>query len=76
MRILVLNFSALNVILHILLFLQQEGHTVNRKRVQRLMRILGLVAMVPSPNTSKKHPQDKVFPYLLLGMDIIRPNQV
>ncbi len=58
------------------LFLQQEGHTVNRKRVQRLMRILGLVAMVPSPNTSKKHPQNKVYPYLLRGMAVVRPNQV
>lgn len=58
------------------LFLQKEGHWVNRKRVQRLMRILGLVAMVPSPNTSKKHPQNKVYPYLLRGLSIERPNQV
>lgn len=58
------------------LFLQNEGHAVNRKRVQRLMRILGLVAMVPSPNTSKKHPQHKVFPYLLRGLAVVRPNQV
>ena len=58
------------------LFLQKEGHVVNRKRVQRLMRVLGLVAMVPSPNTSKKHPQHKVFPYLLRGLAVVRPNQV
>ncbi len=57
-------------------FLHREGHAVNRKRVQRLMRILGLVAMVPSPNTSKKHPQNKVFPYLLRGVAVVRPNQV
>ena len=58
------------------LFLQQEGHAVNRKRVQRLMRVLRLVAMVPSPNTSKKHPQHKVYPYLLRGLAVVRPNQV
>lgn len=56
------------------LYLQKEGYLVNRKRVQRLMRILGLV--VPSPNTSKKHPQHKVFPYLLRGLAVVRPNQV
>ena len=57
-------------------WLHAQGHIVNRKRVQRLMRILGLVAMVPGPNTSKKHPQNKVYPYLLRGLDIIRPDHV
>ena len=52
------------------------GHRVNRKRVQRLMRTLGLVGMAPGPNTSKAHPQHKIYPYLLRGVDIIRPNQV
>ena len=52
------------------------GHRVNRKRVQRLMRTLGLVGMAPGPNTSKSHPQHKIYPYLLRGVDIIRPNQV
>lgn len=52
------------------------GHRVNRKRVQRLMRTLGLVGMAPGPNTSKAHPQHKIYPYLLRGLDIIRPNQV
>ena len=37
-------------------WLGTQGHIVNRKRVQRLMQILGLVAMVPGPNTSKKYP--------------------
>jgi putative transposase len=37
-------------------WLDTQGHSVNRKRVQRLMRIRGLVAMAPGPNTSKKHP--------------------
>jgi putative transposase len=53
-----------------------QGHLVNRKRVQRLMRILGLVAMAPSPNTSTKHPQNKIYPYLLRGVFVVRVNQV
>jgi len=57
-------------------WLGTQGHPVNRKRVQRLMQILGLVAMVPGPNTSKKHPQNKIYPYLLRGLEISRPNQV
>ncbi|MBD9361511.1 IS3 family transposase [Methylomonas fluvii] len=52
------------------------GQVVNRKRVQRLMQTLGLAGMVPGPNTSKPHPQHKIYPYLLRGVDIIRPNQV
>jgi putative transposase len=57
-------------------YLAECGHTVNRKRVQRLMQQLGLVGMSPGPNTSKPHPQHKIYPYLLRGVDIIRPNQV
>jgi putative transposase len=53
-----------------------QGHTVNRKRVQRLMRILGLVAMVPGPCTSKPHPEHKKFPYLLRWLSVNRPNHV
>lgn len=52
------------------------GHVVNRKRVQRLMGILGLAAMTPGPNTSRPHPEHKVYPYLLRGLAVIRPNQV
>jgi len=52
------------------------GHIVNRKRVQRLMRILGLAGMAPGPNTSRAHPAHKVYPYLLRGIQIDRPNQV
>jgi putative transposase len=40
------------------------------------MQTLGLVGMAPGPNTSKSHPQHKIYPYLLRGVDIIRPNQV
>jgi putative transposase len=57
-------------------YLCRCGHVVNRKRVQRLMQILGLAGMAPGPNTSKPHPQHMTYPYLLRGVDIIRPNQV
>jgi len=57
-------------------YLRGLGHTINRKRVQRLMRILGLTGMAPGPNTSQPHPQHKVYPYLLRGVLVTRPNQV
>lgn len=60
----------------IVLELRRLGHEVNRKRVQRLMRIMGLQALVPGPHTSKPHPEHKVYPYLLRRLDITRPNQV
>ena len=56
--------------------LGRQGHLVNRKRVQRLMEKMGLVAIYPGPNTSKKNHQHKVYPYLLRGLDISSPNQV
>ena len=57
-------------------FLKEKGHVVNRKRVQRLMRQMGLVGMAPGPNTSRPHPEHKVYPYLLRGVLVVRPNQV
>jgi len=57
-------------------YLRGLGYQVNRKRVQRLMRVLGLAGMAPGPNTSRAHPQHVVYPYLLRGLEIIRPNQV
>ena len=57
-------------------FLSRAGHLVNRKRVQRLMREMGLAGMAPGPNTSRQHPEHKVYPYLLRGVPIVRPNQV
>lgn len=57
-------------------YLRRWGHTVNRKRAQRLMRKLGLQGMAPGPNTSRAHPQHKVYPYLLRGVAVERPNQV
>ena len=56
--------------------LRKLGHKVNRKRVQRPMRIMGLQALVPGPHTSRPHPEHKVYPYLLRRLDIDRPNQV
>lgn len=57
-------------------FLRTAGHIVNRKRVQRLMRSMGLAGMAPGPNTSKPHPEHKIYPYLLRGVPVARPNQV
>jgi len=57
-------------------YLMTLGHTVNRKRVQRLMRAMGLTGMAPGPNTSRPHPEHKVYPYLLRGVSVVRPNQV
>lgn len=56
--------------------LRLAGHDVNRKRVQRLMRMMGLQAVVPGPHTSKPHPEHPIYPYLLKGMAVTRPNQV
>jgi putative transposase len=56
--------------------LRRDGWTVNRKRVRRLMRVMGLEAIDQKPNTSKGHPAHKVYPYLLRDLVIERPNQV
>lgn len=57
-------------------FLKAAGHSVNRKRAQRLMRQMGLAGMAPGPNTSRPHPEHKVYPYLLRGVAVVRPNHV
>lgn len=56
--------------------LRRMGYRVNRKRVQRLMRLMGLEAIYPKPRTSRPHPAHKVYPYLLRNLKIDRPNQV
>ncbi len=56
--------------------LRREGQEVNRKRIQRLMRLMGLEAMAPKPKTSEPHPEHVVYPYLLRGLTICRVNQV
>jgi putative transposase len=49
---------------------------VNRKRIQRLMRVMGLAAMAPGPATSRPRKEDKKYPYLLRNIEVARPNQV
>jgi putative transposase len=56
--------------------LRRLGYKVNRKRIQRLMRIMGLEAIYPKPRTSRPHPEHKVYPYLLRNLTIDHPNQV
>lgn len=56
--------------------LRRQGYVVNRKRVQRLMRLMGLAGMAPGPSTSVTHPAHQVYPYLLRGLQVCRPNQV
>jgi putative transposase len=55
--------------------LRAEGHAVNRKHVQRLMRRMGLAALGPKPRTTKPMPGHRIFPYLLRNLAIDRPNQ-
>ena len=56
--------------------LRKEGREANRKRIQRLMRLMGLEAMAPKPSTSEPHPEHVKYPYLLRGLVISRVNQV
>jgi putative transposase len=56
--------------------LATEGHVVNRKRVKRLMRRMGMNALYPKPNTSRANHAHKVYPYLLRDLNIDRANQV
>ena len=57
-------------------YMQRNGHKCGRHRVRRLMRLMRLVPIYQEPNTSKKHPQHKIWPYLLRNVVIDRPNQV
>jgi putative transposase len=56
--------------------LRRRGLIVNRKRIQRLMRVMGIEALAPQPNTSKPEPEHTLYPYLLRGLAVERPNQV
>jgi putative transposase len=58
------------------LWLMELGYQVNHKRVERLMRLMGLQALVPGPHTSRPHPEHVVYPYLLRGLTISAPNEV
>jgi putative transposase len=57
-------------------WLAREGYEVNRKRVQRLMRILGVEGLAPRPKTTKPAPGHRVFPYLLRNVEITHADQV
>ena len=57
-------------------WLQKQGYRVNRKRLQRLMRRMGLEALYPKPRTTVTGPGHKIYPYLLRNLEITRPNQV
>lgn len=56
--------------------LQRQGHEINRKRVQRLMQLMGLEAIYPKPRTTLTGGGHKIYPYLLRNLEITRPNQV
>lgn len=56
--------------------MQREGHKCGRHRVRRLMKLMRLVPIYQEPKTSQKHPEHKIYPYLLRGLEITRPNQV
>ncbi len=54
----------------------REGHAISRPTVQRYMRKMGIAGISPGPNLSKRAAAHKVYPYLLRGLEICRPNQV
>jgi len=57
-------------------WLRNQGYRVNRKRVRRLMQVMGLKAIYRRPRTSTPAPGHRIYPYLLSGIEITRPNQV
>lgn len=56
--------------------LSRKGKNINRKHVQRLMRAMGIMGIAPGPMTSKPHPQNKTYPYLLKDVEAAYPNHV
>ena len=57
-------------------FLKRSGHDVNRKRIQRLMRKMGIEGLAPSRRTTLKNEGHRIYPYLLRDLEIVRPDQV
>jgi putative transposase len=57
-------------------WLKLQGEVVNRKRVRRLMRLMGLEAIYPKPRTTQRNPEHRVYPYLLRNVEITRPDHV
>jgi putative transposase len=58
------------------MYLRRDGHKVGRKRVRRLMAIMGLMPIYQRPRTTVPHPEHRIYPYLLRDMVVDRPNQV
>jgi putative transposase len=58
------------------LHFRRLGYNINRKRIRRLMRLMGIEAVYPKPKTSRPHPDHKIYPYRLREITIDRPNQV
>jgi putative transposase len=56
--------------------LRQDGYAVGRKHVATLMRLMGIEALYRKASTSRRHPEHRIYPYLLRGLTIDRPNQV
>ena len=54
--------------------LRRQGYPIGRKRIRRLMRNMGISAIYQTPRTSKPHPEHKIYPYLLRGVSITRPD--
>jgi len=57
-------------------WLKRQGHPVNRKRIGRLMRVMGLEGICPKRNLSQASKEHKIYPYLLRGLEIDHPDQV
>ena len=56
--------------------LRQDGQTIGRRHVASLMRRIGIAAVYRKPCTTQRHPAHRIYPYLLRGLDIVRPNHV
>lgn len=63
-------------VLRMVAWLQREGIPANPKRIRRLMRLMGLEAIYPKPRLSDPHPDHVIYPYLLRGLTVDRPDQV
>ncbi len=57
-------------------WLRELGYGVNEKRIARLMRVMGIQAVLPGPHTSVRHPEHRVYPYLLRDLKVAKPNEV
>jgi len=57
-------------------YLKLQGHKVGDKLIRRLMRTMNLMALYPKPKLSKRHPEHRIYPYLLKGLTVVRPDHV